>query len=145
MSKIQSFLSKSEEENVVEAIRVAEENTSGEIRIHIEKQTSIAPIDRALEVFNMLEMQNTKDRNGVIIYVATESKQFAIYGDQGINEKVAEDFWNSTKDIMLNHFKNGNYKLALVEGILNAGAQLKSHFPHQNDDVNELSNEMSKG
>jgi uncharacterized membrane protein len=145
MSKTQSFLSKSEEQEVVDAIRLAEENTSGEIRIHIEKQTSIAPIDRALEVFNMLEMQNTKDRNGVIIYVATESKQFAIYGDQGINEKVADDFWNSTKDIMLNHFKNGNNKLALVEGILNAGEQLKIHFPHQNDDVNELSNEISKG
>jgi len=145
MSKVESFLSKSEEENVVEAIRLAEENTSGEIRIHIEKQTSIAPIDRAVEVFNMLEMQNTKDRNGVIIYVATESKQFAIYGDQGINEKVADDFWNSTKDIMLNHFKNGDNKQALVDGILSAGQQLKYHFPHQDDDVNELSNEISKG
>ncbi len=145
MSKVEAFLSKSEEEDIVEAIRLAEENTSGEIRVHLEKETSIAPIDRAVEVFNMLKMENTKDRNGVIIYVAIKSKQFAIYGDKGINEKVADDFWNSTKDIMLNHFKNGDNKQALVDGILSAGQQLKHHFPHQDDDVNELSNEISKG
>ena len=145
MSKVEDFLSKTEEAEVVEAIRLAEQNTSGEIRVHIEKETSIAPIDRAVEVFSMLKMENTKDRNGVIIYVAVKSKQFAIYGDQGINEKVADDFWNTTKDIMLNHFKNGNNKQALVEGILNAGQQLKQHFPYQDDDVNELSNEISKG
>jgi uncharacterized membrane protein len=145
MSKVEDFLSKTEEAEVVEAIRLAEQNTSGEIRVHIEKETSIAPIDRAVEVFSMLKMENTKDRNGVIIYVAVKSKQFAIYGDQGINEKVADDFWNTTKDIMLNHFKNGNNKQALVEGILNAGQQLKHHFPFQDDDVNELSNEISKG
>jgi uncharacterized membrane protein len=145
MSKVEDFLSKEEEAEVVDAIRLAEENTSGEIRVHIEKETSIAPIDRAVEVFTMLKMENTKDRNGVIIYVAVKSKQFAIYGDQGINEKVADDFWNTTKDIMLNHFKNGNNKQALVEGILSAGQQLKHHFPYQDDDVNELSNEISKG
>ena len=145
MSKVEDFLSKTEEAEVVEAIRLAEQNTSGEIRVHIEKETSIAPIDRAVEVFNMLKMENTKDRNGVIIYVAVKSKQFAIYGDQGINEKVTNDFWNTTKDIMLDHFKNGNNKQALVEGILNAGKQLKQHFPYQDDDVNELSNEISKG
>jgi uncharacterized membrane protein len=145
MSKVEAFLSKSEEEDVVEAIRLAEENTSGEIRVHLEKETSIAPIDRAVEVFNMLKMENTKDRNGVIIYVAVKSKQFAIYGDKGINEKVADNFWNSTKDIMLNHFKNGDNKQALVDGILSAGQQLKHHFPHQDNDVNELSNEISKG
>jgi len=145
MSKVEAFLSQSEEKEVVEAIQMAEENTSGEIRVHIEKETSIAPIDRAVEVFSMLKMENTKDRNGVIIYVAVKSKQFAIYGDQGINEKVADDFWNATKDIMLHHFKNGNNKQALVEGILSAGQQLKYHFPHQDDDVNELSNEISKG
>ena len=145
MSKVEAFLSKEEEAEVVEAIRLAENNTSGEIRVHIEKETSIAPIKRAVVVFNELKMDNTKDRNGVIIYVAVKSKQFAIYGDKGINEKVADDFWNCTKDIMLPHFKNGNNKQALVDGIQNAGEQLKKHFPYQSDDTDELTNEISIG
>ncbi len=155
MSKVEAFLSKEEETEVVEAIRLAEKNTSGEIRVHIEKgpslegelakQNSIAPIERAVVVFNELKMDNTKDRNGVIIYVAVKSKQFAIYGDKGINEKVADDFWNCTKDIMLEHFKNGNNKQALVDGIHNAGEQLKKHFPYHSEDADELTNEISKG
>ena len=144
MSKIEVFLTKEEEAEVVEALRVAEQNTSGEIRVHIEKETSIAPIDRAVEVFHLLKMEHTKERNGVLIYVATQSKQFAICGDQGIHERVTYSFWDSTKEIMLNHFKNGKNKEALVDGIHQAGEQLKNYFPHQENDIDELSNEISK-
>jgi uncharacterized membrane protein len=145
MSKVEDFLTKAEEQEIVAAIGVAEKNTSGEIRVHIEKETSVAAIDRAMEVFRNLNMENTQERNGVIIYVAVKSHQFAIYGDQGINEKVADDFWNSTKEIMQDHFKNGNFKQGLIDGILKAGEQLKTHFPFQDDDKDELSNEISKG
>lgn len=145
MSKVEDFLTKAEEAEIVEAIRLAEKNTSGEIRVHLEKETSIAPIERAVEVFHELQMDQTQQRNGVIIYVAVKSKQFAIYGDQGINDVVAADFWNCTKDIMVEHFKNGRNKQALIDGILNAGQQLKKYFPYQSDDTDELSNEISKG
>jgi uncharacterized membrane protein len=145
MSKVEEFLTKAEEQEIVQAIGKAEKNTSGEIRVHIEKETSIAVIDRAMEVFRILNMENTQERNGVIIYVAVKSHQFAIYGDKGINEKVADDFWDCTKDAMANHFKDGNYKQGLIDGILNAGEQLKKHFPYQDNDTDELSNEISKG
>lgn len=145
MSKVEEFLTQAEEQEIVAAIGKAEKNTSGEIRVHIEKETSIAAIDRAMEVFRTLNMENTQERNGVIIYVAVKSHQFAIYGDNGINEKVADDFWNCTKDVMANHFKEGNFKQGLIEGILNAGEQLKKHFPYQDNDTDELSNEISKG
>ena len=145
MSKVEDFLTKAEEQEVVEAIRLAEKNTSGEIRVHLEKKTAIDPINRAVEVFNELNMNQTHLRNGVIVYVAVKSKQFAIYGDEGINQKVGDDFWNTTKDIMVKNFKNSANKLALVEGIQNIGEQLKKHFPFQDDDTNELSNEISKG
>ena len=145
MSKVEDFLTKAEEAEVVEAIRLAEKNTSGEIRVHLEKETSIAPIERAVEVFHELGMDTTQLRNGVIIYVAVKSRKFAIYGDQGINDKVEDDFWDCTKDIMVNHFKTGNNVQALVEGIHNAGEQLKKYFPFENDDTDELSNEISKG
>lgn len=145
MSKVEEFLTQAEEQEIVAAIGKAEKNTSGEIRVHIEKETSIAAIERAMEVFRTLNMENTQERNGVIIYVAVKSHQFAIYGDKGINEKVSDDFWDCTKDVMANHFKNGDFKQGLIEGILNAGEQLKKHFPYQDDDTDELSNEISKG
>lgn len=145
MSKVEDFLTKAEEAEIVEAIRLAEKNTSGEIRVHLEKKTSIAPIERAVEVFHELQMDQTQLRNGVIIYVAVNSKQFAIYGDKGINDVVTDDFWNSTKDIMLEHFKNGRNKQALVDGIEHAGEQLKKYFPDYSGNTNELSNEISKG
>lgn len=145
MSKVEDFLTKAEEQEIVEAIGIAEKNTSGEIRVHIEKENTIAPLERAMEVFRNLNMENTEERNGVIIYVAVKSHQFAIYGDKGINEKVGHDFWDCTKDVMANHFKNGNFKQGLIDGILRAGEQLKTHFPYQSDDSNELSNEISKG
>jgi uncharacterized membrane protein len=145
MSKVEDFLSKKEEQEIVDAIQIAEKNTSGEIRIHIEKSTSTDSFTRAVEVFHLLEMDKTKDSNGVLIYVAVKDKHFVIYGDKGINEKVASDFWDTTKDVMQAHFKNGNFKQGLVDGILKAGDQLKQHFPYQHDDTDELSNEISKG
>ncbi|WP_445453973.1 TPM domain-containing protein [Flavobacterium sp. 25HG05S-40] len=145
MSKVEDFLTAEEEQEIVAAIGKAEKNTSGEIRVHIEKETSIAAIDRAVEVFQQLNMENTQERNGVIIYVAVKSHKFAIYGDKGINEKVNDDFWNCTKDAMANHFKEGNFKQGLIDGILHAGEQLKKYFPYQDNDTDELTNEISKG
>jgi uncharacterized membrane protein len=145
MSKVEAFLTKEEEEEIISAIRTAEKNTSGEIRIHIEASSKKDPYERALEVFQVLEMHNTKDANAVLIYVAVDDKKFVIYGDTGINNVVPKDFWDTTKDVMQNHFKTGNFKQGIVDGILKAGEELEDHFPYQKDDENELSNEISKG
>ncbi|UQD54994.1 TPM domain-containing protein [Flavobacterium sp. K5-23] len=145
MSKVEDFLTPEEEHEIVEAIRVAEKNTSGEIRVHLEKTTALDPFDRALEVFHDLKMDETQLKNGVLIYLAVKDKTFVICGDQGINDIVKNNFWDSTKDTMVAHFKNGNFKQGLVDGILKAGEELKKHFPWSEDDTNELSNEISKG
>lgn len=145
MSKVEDFLTKLEEQEIVAAIKSAEKNTSGEIRIHLEKTTSMAHFDRAVEVFNFLEMYKTKQRNGVLIYVAVADKQFVICGDTEINQKVPIDFWETTKTIIQNQFKSGNFKQGLVDGIKNAGEQLKQHFPYNNNDTNELSDTISIG
>ncbi|HLV13841.1 MAG TPA: TPM domain-containing protein [Xanthomarina sp.] len=145
MSKIEDFLTAQEEQEIVEAIRVAEKNTSGEIRVHLEKSSKIDAFNRAMEVFHYLKMDNTKEQNGVLIYVAVEDKTFVIYGDKGINDIVGKDFWNSTKDIIQTQFKAGNFKQGLVDGILKAGKELEKHFPWQHNDTNELPNDISKG
>jgi len=145
MSKVEDFLSKEDEQTIVEAIRVAEKNTSGEIRVHIEQTTSKVPFDRALEVFYELKMNETQLQNGVLFYFAVADKTFAICGDKAINDVVASDFWDCTKDAMVAQFKSGNFKQGIVDGILNAGEQLKKYFPWSEGDTNELSNEISKG
>ncbi len=145
MAKVEEFLSPSEEQEVIKAIKTAEKNTSGEIRVHIEKNTEKPPMERALEVFHSLEMDKTQLRNGVLFYIAVESKKFAILGDEGIDKKVSDNFWESTKDVIQNKFKQGNFKQGIIDGVLKAGEQLKTFFPYQADDTNELSDEISKG
>ncbi|MGA9637613.1 TPM domain-containing protein [Flavobacterium sp.] len=145
MSKVEDFLTQEEEEAIVEAIRLAEKETSGEIRVHIEKTTSKVPYDRALEVFHHLGMDATQLKNGVLIYIAVKDKNFVICGDQGINDVVPNDFWDCTKEAMAAQFKTGNFKQGLIDGITRAGDQLQKYFPYQEGDINELSNEISKG
>lgn len=145
MSKVEDFLTKDEELEIVEAIRIAENKTSGEIRVHIEKSTSLVPLDRAKEVFHFLKMDLTKQQNGVLIYIAVKSKQFAIYGDKGIDNVVPDNFWNLTRDAIQSQFKQGNFKQGLIDGILQAGNQLQQHFPWDSDDKNELPDTISKG
>ncbi|MBT0606685.1 TPM domain-containing protein [Aequorivita echinoideorum] len=152
MSKVEDFLNKEEEAAVIEAIRTAEKNTSGEIRVHLEASSisaeteeHIDAFDRAAEVFDMLHMDNTKESNGVLIYIAVDDRTLVIMGDKGINDIVGQDFWESTKNIIVSHFKNGNMKEGLVKGILMAGEQLKKHFPYRKYDKNELPDTISVG
>lgn len=136
---------KEQQKRIVEAIKQAEHNTSGEIRVHIEKSCKKDVLDRAADVFAMLKMHKTKLRNGVLFYLSIEDRKFAILGDGGINAKVPENFWESVKETVFEQFKAGNQTEGLVKGILMAGEKLKAHFPYQKDDVNELSDEISFG
>lgn len=142
---VEDFLSKAEEKAIVEAIRKAEKNTSGEIRVHIENHTEEDHYEHAQKIFGQLHMHETKLRNGVLIYIAVTDHKFVILGDEGINKKVEKHFWEETKNLMQSHFKKGEFKSGIVAGVLQAGEQLKSHFPWQSEDVNELPNEISKG
>lgn len=145
MSKVEDFLTQAEEQEIVAAILEAEKDTSGEIRVHIEAHTRENHYERAKEIFHLLKMDNTKEGNGVLFYVAVHDRKFVICGDKGINDVVRKGFWDSTKDIIETHFKKGQFKQGLVAGILEAGKELKVHFPWHANDTNELSNEVSKG
>ena len=145
MSKIEDFLTVSEEQQIIEAIKAAEKNTSGEIRVHIEKSTDKPPMERALEVFHFLKMDTTKLKNGVLFYIAVESKQFSIIGDEGINNKVPENFWETEKELIFTHFKRGEFSKGIELAIIEVGKKLKDFFPYQSNDTNELSDEISKG
>ena len=145
LMEVEAFLSKEQETEVVDAIRAAELNTSGEIRVHFEKSLDQDPIKRAQELFYQLEMDKTQFKNGVLFYVAVDAHKFAIIGDEGIDKVVPDDFWESIKDEVINEFKKENPTQGLVLGILHAGEKLKEYFPYGDKDDNELSDEISKG
>lgn len=142
---VQKYFTDENKLQIANAIRVAETNTSGEIRLHIEKYCKEKELDRAAYIFGKLEMHKTKLRNGVLFYLAIEDRKFAILGDAGINQKVSGNFWENVSNVILSKFKEGKITEGLVEGILMAGEQLKSHFPHQSNDKNELSDDISFG
>ncbi len=139
------FITKNDENAIVEAIGQAEQNTSGEIRVHIEKHTELTPIERAKEVFYELGMDATELRNGVLFYVGVDDHSFAIIGDEGIDKVVPNDFWECTKDVVIDHFKKKEFREGLIAGVLRAGEQLKKYFPTTDNNPNELSNEITRG
>lgn len=135
-----------EQEKIEHAISLAENLTSGEIRLVVERRVhDKEAIDLAKDYFEKLKMHQTALRNGVLIYLATDDHQFAIIGDAGIDQKVPEDFWESTKDLMLDSFRKGDYVSGLIAGIEKAGEQLGRYFPRRSDDVNELPNDIYFG
>lgn len=130
---------------LLHAIVLAENRTSGEIRIAVEKRSKTEPLKRAAYYFNKLGMHETSLRNGVLIYMAVEDHTFAIIGDVGINTLVPVDFWDESKLLMLAHFKKGNLVDGLIEGVNHVGMQLKKLFPVAEDDINELPNDIIIG
>jgi len=139
------FFTQEQKKQITDAIKDAELNTSGEIRLHVEKRCKINTLDRAAYIFDKLNMHKTEKRNGVLFYLAVDDHKFAILGDAGINQVTSENFWDEIKDIVLDHFKEGKYADGLAKGIRMAGEALKEHFPYQTDDLNELSDDISFG
>ena len=140
-----SFLSDHEQANVLAAISDAESKTSGEIRLHLESRCKGDVLDRAAVVFETLAMHKTALRNGVLIYLATEDRKFAILGDGGINAVVPDNFWNEVKNRVIDGLTTGKPAEGLASGIRLAGEQLSAHFPLEANDINELSNDISFG
>ena len=143
MSNVEAFLTSTQEEEIVDAIRFAEKETSGEIRVHIEKSTEEDPLERAKEIFHFLKMDETEKHNGVLFYLAVDDKKFSILGDSGINDVVSDMFWNSVRDIVLEKFKIGDYTEGLKLGIIEVGNKLKQFFPYKKNDNNELDDSIS--
>jgi len=138
-----TFFSAEEQAAIIDSIHKAEKHTSGEIRMHIENQCAYELLDRAADVFASLGMHKTELKNGVLFYLSIKDRRFAIIGDAGIDAKVPAGFWDSIKELVLEHFKKNEHAIGLCKGIEKAGLKLSEHFPYDKEDVNELSNEIS--
>lgn len=145
--KKKKLFSEEESKKIVEAIRNAEMQTSGEVRVFVENRCKFMdPLDRTREIFAKLNMQNTKDRNAVLVYVALKDRQLAIYGDSGIHEKTGQSFWTAAVNTIIQHFNRENYAEGISSSIAQIGEALRQHFPFDKDiDKNELPDEIIFG
>lgn len=143
MSSIKTFFTGEQQKQIEAAIIEAEKNTSGEIRVHIENNCKGEVVQHAIKVFERLKMHQTKERNGVLIYLAVDDHKFAIIGDEGINNKVGPTFWDNIRDHMSKLFQQQQFAQGLCDGIVMAGEELKKDFPLQHNDKDELSNEVT--
>ena len=139
------FLSKSERQEVVAAIQEAERGTSGEVRIHVERRCKGDPLDRAGRLFQSLGMARTELRNGVLLYIALVDRRFAILGDEGVHREIGEAGWAEIRDRIAGRFASGEYVHGICEAVTRIGAVLKTKFPRQAGDVNELPDDLSLG
>lgn len=138
------LLTEEQNAHIVATIKIAEKQTSGEIKVHIEaNSTNNNTIERAKEIFYKLNLQETAQRNGVLFYVAVQNRTFAILGDEGINAVVPPNFWDTIKNNMREKFLARYFTEGLCEAIEAAGEQLKKYFPYNYDDINEISDEIS--
>ncbi len=140
------LFSQAEKDVILNAIHTAEGTTSGEIRVFIESRCRfVDPVDRAKEVFDRLHMGVTREKNGVLLYVAMKDRQLAVWGDTGIHEKVGDVFWNTQVKEILHHFTKDNYASGIAGLIIEIGQVLGHYFPHIDGAKNELPEEIVFG
>lgn len=137
------MLKKEELDRISETIRLAESNTSGEIRVYVARKCKGDPLDIAYKKFNQLKMDSTELRNSVLIYVSPADRKSAIYADEGIDKLINRpDFWQETLDLMLSYFKREQIFEGICKGVLKTGDVLKELYPVSENDINELDNEV---
>jgi uncharacterized membrane protein len=145
--KPRSYFSPEENQAIVEAIRKAEQRTSGEIRVYVEGKCKLEnPVHRAKAVFLQLKMDQTAARNGVLIYLAMEDRRLAVWGDEGIHQRVGDDFWNKEVALIISEFNQQHFVDGIVQIIRDIGEALVTHFPYDAaGDKNELSDDIVFG
>jgi uncharacterized membrane protein len=145
--KKEEFFSQEEKQQLVNAIQEAERQTSGEVRVYVESKCRyVNALDRAAEIFYQLKMHETDQRNATLIYVAVKDKQTAVFGDEGIHQKVGAKYWQDEVVKMLQHFKQQQLADGICLAIADLGQALKFYFPYNRDtDKNELPDEIVFG
>lgn len=140
---LDDFLSKEQQEQVVTAIAAAELLTSGEIRVHVTPRCRGDVVRAAARAFDRLKMYRTRHRNGVLIFVAFESRKLAVLGDVGIDRKVPFNYWTDELTLLADYLRDGDAATGLRTVIARIGNKLAEFFPHEEDDIDELTNDIS--
>lgn len=137
------YLSEEQEQHIIEAIAEAEQQTSGEIRVHIEATCNRDPLERAARIFHELGMDQTELQNGVLIYIASEDHKVAVYAGKGIHKQVEDGFWNGVLNLLIDHFRKDNFEEGIARAVEKVGVKLREFYPYQKGDINELTDDIS--
>jgi len=144
--KKRQFFTAEQQHELVDAIKEAESHTSGEVRVFIESKCSyVDPVDRAKEIFFNLKMDKTEDRNAVLLYLAMDDHQLALFADEGIYQRLGADYWKKEAKKILSAFTKNDYTGGICEVVGDIGQALKEQFPYEKDDKNELPDEIIFG
>lgn len=145
--KEKAFFSSDEQQAIVDAVRWAEQRTSGEVRVFVESRCRyVNALDRAIEIFQQLKMGQTLERNAVLVYVAIKDRQLAVFGDEGIHQKVGNDYWAKEVSVMLREFNHQHIAEGIRRCIMDIGEALHTHFPYDRElDKNELPDDIVFG
>lgn len=136
------FFSAAEKELIKQAIQQAEKKTSGEIRVYIQPHCNGDVLAYTTSLFHRLKMHETKDRNGVLFFLAYKEHRFAIVGDENIHKRTGDDFWKDITMQMEKLFQQQKMIEGLQKGIEMAGEKLKQYFPYSEEDKNELPDDI---
>jgi len=139
---MKEFLNQLHHDDIIAAIRAAEQTTSGEIRVFISRKLVADPVAAAQAQFERLGMTKTHHRNGVLIFVAPRARKFAVIGDTAVHQRCGDGFWQSLAAEMNGHFRQSNFSAGIIHAIQKAGELLAAHFPPQPGDANELPDEI---
>ncbi|NNM15845.1 MAG: TPM domain-containing protein [Bacteroidia bacterium] len=145
MSIAEKIIDEEKRARLKQEIELAEKLTTGEIRVFLEDHCEVDILDHTAFLFDQLKMQNTKQRNGVLIYMSLQDHRFTIIGDAGINAKVSESYWQEIKDMMTPFFIADQFEDGITFAIREVAKILKQNFPYSADDVNELSDKIMFG
>jgi len=137
------FFSQAEQDSIKRAIEEAEAGTSGEIRVHLDRRCPGDPVASARSWFEKLRMWTTRERNGVLLYLAIADRKFALWGDEGIHGVLPPGFWEGLRDRMVAEFAKDRFAEGIADAVREIGEALRTHFPHKADDVDELSDDLS--
>lgn len=146
-NKPEDYFTIAEKQEIVAAIKQAEQTTSGEIRVFVESKCQyVKAIDRAKELFDRLDMHKTEQKNGVLVYVALKHRQLAIYADEGIYQKTESNFWQQNLQSLVSYFHKNDYAVGIAEVVKAIGKTLQHHFPYnRKTDINELPDDIVFG
>ncbi len=144
--KQKQYFDASEQERIVQAVKDAENHTSGEVRVFVEgKCEYVDPVDRAKEIFFNLQMEKTRDRNAVIFYIAVDDHQLALFADEGIYQRLGADYWNKEVQLIISQFKKHDIVGGICSCVRDIGQALTEQFPNEAGDKNELPDEIIFG